>query len=536
MRRVTGAFVLAGGLGLAGGCLRATTYQCDLDAQCGADGVCEPGGSCSFPAADCPGGRRYGEATGPLAGQCVGDGPDAGELVTDASIAEPDDGVAPPPPPFGDLRDGNLTTGNSDLRINTYGVITTPAAAGATTVSIAIRMNPNAGTWVHDVTVGDQVMLFQPAGALDPPTSGSPAPLVLSSQPGRYHVSRVVARGATTMTIADPLPVAFAPEVSQVVKLPQLRRVTVTGSGRLRAATWDNAHVGGVVGLFADELVLDGGSVDADGRGFRGGPRAEQVDRTGCAALDGTVATDGGARKGESLVAVRFGPGNPGSGRGNIYSGGGGGNCHNAGGGGGGSAAAGGLGGNDRDNQLVGGLGGAPVHVDPRTHLTFGGGGGAGEDDTGAGSAGGDGGGIVWIQVRAITCTNGGSIGADADSAGDAGIDGAGGGGGGGMVWIRAESITGCALTANGGDGGDALDSFGRGGGGGGGRIILATGSATGVTIDIAGGRPGSAGGSSRGATAGAPGASCGNGVREANETCDDGRLGLDDACATCSE
>lgn len=54
---------------LLGGC-SANTYVCVSDDAC-PGGACEPDGFCSFPAPDCPTGRRYGEFSGPHAGNCV---------------------------------------------------------------------------------------------------------------------------------------------------------------------------------------------------------------------------------------------------------------------------------------------------------------------------------------------------------------------------------------------------------------------------------------------------------------------------------
>ncbi len=47
-------------------------FPCTLDEHCGANGLCESAGYCSFPDDACADGRRYDElADGDLAGQCV---------------------------------------------------------------------------------------------------------------------------------------------------------------------------------------------------------------------------------------------------------------------------------------------------------------------------------------------------------------------------------------------------------------------------------------------------------------------------------
>ncbi|MEM7160356.1 MAG: LamG domain-containing protein [Myxococcota bacterium] len=65
------------GLGLAGsqactGSLRP--FDCTESSQCvlgSTNGVCQDDGLCSFPDDECPSGQRYGDHTGPVAGDCV---------------------------------------------------------------------------------------------------------------------------------------------------------------------------------------------------------------------------------------------------------------------------------------------------------------------------------------------------------------------------------------------------------------------------------------------------------------------------------
>lgn len=82
-------------LGLsAAACVGAQLFACDNDAACGEHGgqagICQPGGLCSFPDAECESGLRYGEYSGNLSGDCVpvvegsgsGDGDGSGPGVT----------------------------------------------------------------------------------------------------------------------------------------------------------------------------------------------------------------------------------------------------------------------------------------------------------------------------------------------------------------------------------------------------------------------------------------------------------------------
>lgn len=77
--RVLGT-IAAGLLGLLPLGCGGDVFTCHSDAQCVGEGMglCQPDGYCSFPAADCPSGQRYGEHSGPRAGQCVAEGGDAG--------------------------------------------------------------------------------------------------------------------------------------------------------------------------------------------------------------------------------------------------------------------------------------------------------------------------------------------------------------------------------------------------------------------------------------------------------------------------
>jgi hypothetical protein len=63
-------------VGVLAGCIRPGAFPCTDDTQCGAGGVCEPVGFCSFADATC--GRRFGAASGTFSNQCVTP-PDAGD-------------------------------------------------------------------------------------------------------------------------------------------------------------------------------------------------------------------------------------------------------------------------------------------------------------------------------------------------------------------------------------------------------------------------------------------------------------------------
>jgi len=84
------AALAAGGAG----CLKKPGFSCDRTDQCtgGTGGQCEANGYCSFIDGDCASGRRFGEHSGPVAGQCV----EGGSGVDAAIDATPVDAPACP--------------------------------------------------------------------------------------------------------------------------------------------------------------------------------------------------------------------------------------------------------------------------------------------------------------------------------------------------------------------------------------------------------------------------------------------------------
>lgn len=91
MAAVVGALVLANA---TAGCLRTTSYKCSSSDQCGAGGVCEDTGYCSFTDPECADGRRYAEYSGTYSSKCVG------EVIVDGDggVDAPDDGNMPDVP------------------------------------------------------------------------------------------------------------------------------------------------------------------------------------------------------------------------------------------------------------------------------------------------------------------------------------------------------------------------------------------------------------------------------------------------------
>jgi hypothetical protein len=309
----------------------------------------------------------------------------------------------------------------------------------------------------------------------------------------------------------------------QVVRVPQYTNATLSGVIR-SPGSW-NGTSGGIVAIdVANTFTLNGGTIEVQDKGFRGGggttnnndypyqedvayrtdgnvPRGgvkgEGIAGTPRYVFNGTATTDttidGYPRLKSQDTYTTIGTNIDGGSRSRGAPGnaGGGGNMHNSGGGGGGNAGTGGKGGDsikfpnsndssDGRNKPVGGRGGASFVASP-SRLIMGGGGGAGDANNGVAGSGGLGGGIVMIRAGSINGT--GTISARArDGVVTPTDDGGSGAGAGGSILIDAKSgsLAGITLNADGGKGGDTNTAqpidydFGPGGGGGGGVIISA--------------------------------------------------------------
>jgi outer membrane protein OmpA-like peptidoglycan-associated protein len=326
----------------------------------------------------------------------------------------------------------------------------------------------------------------------------------------------------------------------QVIKVPQFSNLTVTGE--IVSDRW-NGRWGGISALnVRDTLNLQGGTFNADGRGFRGGQffpersddnvggnfgfkgegiagfpqrlfsrvllsesgNGEEIGLAGYPGID-----DLGPASPDTAWTRDAGQGAPGN------AGSGGGEQEDAGGGGGGNFGRGGGGGQGVGGPDSEGTGGAPFpqhFAATPARLVMGGGGGASNgDDTGlldlTVSSGQAGGGIVFARAVTIVATSGGSVSADGDSGGLAASEGGGGGGAGGSVVIHTDGSTvdNVAFTAIGGAGGSSSQNLdGGGGGGSGGVVYLSDTSAGSATFDVSGGAAGT--GNSGGVYNGQPG------------------------------
>ncbi len=414
--------------------------------------------------------------------------------------------------------DGALTVTAANTVLNAATRMVQSASAGDTSISLA-----NAGDLetplLGPLGPGDLLLVVQMQGAtISTNNNNSYGTITNLGNAGHFEWVRVGSRNGNTVNLdascAGGLAHAYTASGNvQVVRVPQLSALTVAAGASITAAPW-NGQTGGVLALHVSGQVTLEGTLDATGKGFRGGVPDNQSD-----ALDENVTTqrsnnaDQGGEKGESVAGPASTLSQGRYGRGAPANGGGGGNSHNAGGGGGANAsngqpytgqgvmdpgvtgaaawardpghaangamptnsAGGGRGGytfSDADENALsvapgsnswlgnerrerGGLGGRPLAPDAASRLFLGGGGGAGDGNNNGAGAGGAGGGLVLL--RAGTVSGGGSILANGEAGGNVATspsDAPGGGGGGGSVVVRADVLSGVTVRANGGEGG----------------------------------------------------------------------------------
>jgi gliding motility-associated-like protein len=286
----------------------------------------------------------------------------------------------------------------------------------------------------------------------------------------------------------------------QVIRVPRFQNLTLNSN--IETTAW-NGKVGGVIAfVVSEDLNLNGYTINASGKGFRGG--YQNVRPSGSSSnIITTTNNTLSSGKGEGISgtprfmwnginAVDYGInwiGYMGGdyGRGAAGNAGGGGNIHNAGGGGGGNGGYGGVGGNGHvgsgGNTVfpIGGRMGGFIPFQPNKIIMGGGGGGGDANNATTGVKGGPGGGIIILQANKI---NGSGQIISNGLAGEAGIffgapDGAGGGGAGGSIMILTDEPSPSAnlvIEVKGGKGGNTLndlgDPHGPGGGGGGGILM----------------------------------------------------------------
>lgn len=163
------------------------TFTCIDDASCGDSGRCEPNGHCSFPADDCPSGRRYGtHAPAALAGECVDDSIAQGSstggdtttttTLTTTDVTDPSSPTATTEPMTSTI---DLTTSTSDPTATSDATSTTESTTGGQRIELGplviehdlddgsmwpTEMRPGAWNPSGEVQAGQAFMGEHPTG------------------------------------------------------------------------------------------------------------------------------------------------------------------------------------------------------------------------------------------------------------------------------------------------------------------------------------------------------------------------------------
>ncbi|MCE9666964.1 Ig-like domain-containing protein [Myxococcus stipitatus] len=148
--------------------------------------------------------------------------------------------------------------------INRYAAVVAPVRKG----DREVRVDALAG-----FADGDLVMVLQATGV---GPLAAPSNAVFSFSPfelnpvGHWELARVERARGRTLTFGRPLQEDFTPPHAQVIRVPELRDVTIEPGGELRARPW-NGSTGGVVAFLVSGDVHNDGLITATGAGFRPG-------------------------------------------------------------------------------------------------------------------------------------------------------------------------------------------------------------------------------------------------------------------------
>lgn len=414
-------------------------------------------------------------------------------------------------------KDGAKTITAVNTIVNEYTYLTSNVSSGSTQIQCnSNTLNANS-RFSGNLAAGDLLLIIQMQGAsINTNDNSSYGTVSAYNSCGSYEFAKVSSIGSSgKINLANGLRYSYVQSGKvQVVRVPRYTTLTINSSKSITCPDWDGT-TGGIVAVEAAQTVTINGSIDVNGKGFRGGVKEENTTTPGSPIKYRSTSDSDGAEKGEGIAGPASSLSNGQYGRGAPANGGGGGNAHNAGGGGGANVGSGTWTGNgtpDTSNanwktawnlesagfastsspgggrggyswssniknpltlapgnalwsgdnrQISGGFGGRILDNSSNTRVFMGGGGGAGDSNNGTGTNGADGGGIVFILAKG-NIGGTGSINANGDTPPNTSScstcygDAAGGGGGGGSVILHSltGTISTISITANGGRGG----------------------------------------------------------------------------------
>ncbi len=438
-------------------------------------------------------------------------------------------------------KDGSVTISSPNTIVNAYTPLTNNVSIGSTTINVVNSSSFSVGDLIYIIQMQGASVNAYDGGTTGPwydsnsalPTDTSFGRVINYNNSGLHEFAQVSSIPNSTSIVIDcglknnydvskNFTTASGKNITllghvQIIKVPRYSSLTINGSGSISCPQW-NGNIGGVIVIEVENntVINSIGSINASGKGFRGGAfKNIPILSTGGDKFGSSKSTEG-AYKGESIAGDTGFYRNYAAvyARGAIANGGGGGCVHNSGGGGGANggnlnlyngkgnpvsgyttiwnleslnfsantSSGGGRGGytfsaNDRtlnttaagnttwggDNRRnMGGFGGRPLYYNSG-RLFLGGGGGAGDGNDNQAGAGGNGGGLIYLVCYG-NLSGTGTILADGGNGSSTSIgcssnDGAGGGGGGGTIVLNVNGTinlpTSNAVSAKGGNGGN---------------------------------------------------------------------------------
>ena len=237
--------------------------------------------------------------------------------------------------------DGALTITTANQVINQFvGLTAIDTAAKTITVDNITNLSSGAPVNGGALAAGDLLMLYQAQGAtINQTDSASYGAVTSYNNAGEYQFVTVGSTAGNTITLAAACGAltAFNAAYTQVVRVPQLSSLTVSGSGSVTAPSWNGITGGIVVADVSGSTTLSTtGAINVNAKGFRGAApdTNSSTSATGTSLITGYVYTtnaestlngEGIAGPASGLSAGAYGRGAPANGGGNGQNAGGGG-------------------------------------------------------------------------------------------------------------------------------------------------------------------------------------------------------------------
>jgi len=236
-------------------------------------------------------------------------------------------------------KNGSKTVAATGVIVNAYTTLISDASIGASTISVGNNLlNTN---FSQPLAAGDLIFIIQMQGVsiVDGDNwSGYGAIMTWADgyhNCGKYEFAQVLSVGGTqTINLTCGLTQNYSVSgKTQIVRVPRYTSMNINAGAELTCDAW-NGSTGGVLVVETSGSVVNNGSVNVTGKGFRGGAKTTSGSPLGNATVYASTDINAGALKGEGVAGYGF----TGTGyycAGAPANGGGGGNSHNCGGGGG---------------------------------------------------------------------------------------------------------------------------------------------------------------------------------------------------------